>query len=56
MREHSIIVFMYRVGYPILEEWVSGEVGEVVIATVQWWAALSHLWNMWLCTCLLAKD
>ena len=38
MREHSIIVFMYRVGYPVVEEWVGGEVGEVgevVIATVQ---------------------
>ena len=40
MREHNIIVFMYRVGHLILEEWVGGE---VVLATVQWWAALSHL-------------
>ena len=31
------------------------EDGEVVIATVEWWAALSYLWNMWLCTCLVLR-
>ena len=44
MTEHTIIVFMYKVGYPTLEEWVGSEVhmvGEVVIATVQWWAAVA---------------
>ena len=33
-----------QVGCPILEEWMGGEVhmaGEVVIATVKWWAALA---------------
>ena len=44
MRLETIIVFMYRVGYSILEEWMGSEVhmvGEVVIATVQWWASVA---------------
>ena len=40
---------MYRVRYPILEEWMGSEVGEVVIAAVKWWAL--HMY-----TSLVGKD